>query len=118
MVGISGPYDFHPWRSPEAQAAFDAWPDPKATQPVNLVRCDALPMLLLTGDQDTTVRLTNTMALAARLKAVGAPVSSRIYPGLGHVDILTGMSRLLRQRGTALDDMDMFLKARLGARVP
>lgn len=118
VVGVSGPYDFHPWRSAEAEAALGAWPDPKATQPVNLVRRDAPPMLLLTGDQDTTVRLTNTTALAARLRAVGAPASSRIYPGLGHVDILTGMSRLLRQKGTALDDMDLFLKARLGVRAP
>jgi acetyl esterase/lipase len=114
VVGISGPYDFFPWRSAEAEAAFGAWPDPKATQPVNFARAGAPPMLLLTGADDSTVRPTNTTAMAARLKAAGASVSTRLYPGLGHIDILTGMSRLLRQRGTALDDMDAFFKARLG----
>jgi acetyl esterase/lipase len=113
LAGISGPYDFFPWRSADAQAAFGAWPDPKATQPVNLVRAGAPPMLLVTGADDSTVRPTNTTALAARLTAAGSSVSTRVYPGLGHIDILTGMSRLLRQRGTALDDMDAFFKARL-----
>jgi acetyl esterase/lipase len=113
-VGISGPYDFFPWRSADAEAAFGAWPDPKATQPINVARGNAPPMLLVTGADDSTVRPTNTTAMAARLTAAGASVSTRVYPGLGHIDILTGMSRLLRQRGTALDDMDAFFKARLG----
>lgn len=114
VAGISGPYDFFPWRSADAEAAFGAWPDPKATQPVNFARAGAPPMLLVTGADDSTVRPTNTNALAARLRAAGASASTRVYPGLGHIDILTGMSRLLRQRGTALDDMDAFFKARLG----
>lgn len=118
VVGISGPYDFYPWRSAEAEAALGAWPDPRATQPVTFARRDAPPMLLASGADDTTVRSTNTVTLAARLNAAGAPVSTRIYPGLGHVDILTGMSRLLRQRGTALDDMDAFFKVQLRARTP
>lgn len=113
VVGISGPYDFFPWRSTDAEAAFGAWPDPKATQPINFARSNAPPMLLVTGADDTTVRPSNTAAMAARLKAAGNSVSTRVYPGLGHIDILTGMSRLLRQRGTALDDMDAFFKARL-----
>ncbi len=116
VVGISGPYDFHPWRSADAEAAFGAWPDPKATQPINFARRDAPPMLLMCGADDKTVRPTNATAMAARLEAAGAVAGTRIYPGLGHVDILTGMSRLLRQRGTALDDMDAFFRARLGAK--
>ncbi len=114
VVGISGPYDFFPWRSPDAEAAFGAWPDPQATQPINFARADAPPMLLVTGADDTTVRPANTIAMAARLNAAGASADTRVYPALGHINILTGLSRLLRQSGTALDDMDGFFRARLG----
>ncbi|MGL4441003.1 MAG: alpha/beta hydrolase [Bosea sp. (in: a-proteobacteria)] len=113
VVGISGPYDFFPWSSADAEAAFATWPNPKATQPINFARRNAPPMLLVSGADDRTVKPTNTTAMAARLTAQGASASTRLYPGLGHIDILTGMSRLLRQRGTALDDMDAFFKARL-----
>ncbi len=41
------------------------------------------------------------------------PGRDAVYPGVGHVDILTGIARLTRRRGQALDDMDAFFKARL-----
>jgi acetyl esterase/lipase len=113
VIGVAGPYDFFPWTSADTQAAFGAWPNPAETQPISFARAGAPPLLLVSGDADTTVRPRNTEALAARIRAAGGAVQTRIYPGIGHIDILTGISRIARQRGAALDDMDAFFKARL-----
>jgi acetyl esterase/lipase len=113
VAGVAGPYDFFPWTSAEAEAAFGAWPKPPETQPVSFARAGAPPLLLLTGDADTTVKPRNTEALAARIRAAGGAVAVKTYPGVGHIDILTGIARLVRARGGALDDMDAFFRARL-----
>jgi phospholipase/carboxylesterase len=43
-----------------------------------------VPVLLLHGADDPVIPSSSTETAAARLAAVGVPVSSRIYPGLGH----------------------------------
>ncbi len=43
------------------------------------------PMLLLHARDDTTVLPRNSTRFAARLKALGRPVETKFYPGLGHV---------------------------------
>ena len=84
VAGLSGPYDFYPFRWPSAKFSFGDWPRPLETQPVALVRADAPPMLLLTGTEDRTVQPRNTRALAQALSKLGAkPVVVEI-PGMGH----------------------------------
>ncbi len=77
VVGLAGPYDFHPWTSAEAEAAFGNWPNPRETQPISFARAGAPPLLLATGDADTTVRPRNTEALAARIRAAGGQAETR-----------------------------------------
>lgn len=109
--GLAGPYDFFPFDAPASEAAFGRWPRPEETQPVNLARRGAPPMFLATGDADDTVRPRNTFALAERLRARGVPVEQRIYPGVGHAGILTGLSRNFR--GGVREDLTGFLRAHL-----
>lgn len=113
FVGLAGPYDFFPWTSSAAVAAFGTWPDPAQTQPITFARGGAPVVYLATGGRDTVVKPQNTATLAARLRAKGSSVAERTYPDLDHVGILLAISRLLRERAPVLEDIGRFLNQRL-----
>ncbi len=83
-IGLAGPYDFYPFTSDSAKQAFATAPDPRVTQPINYVRADAPPLLLVTGDADTVVRPRNSLALARAMTAIGVPLHVVVFPGVGH----------------------------------
>ena len=112
-IGLSGPYDFYPWTSPRSEAAMMGVADPAMTQPIHFARADAPPMLLVTGDKDTTVRPRNAVHLEARLKALGAPVTLRIHPGLDHEDVVMALSKPFRGKGPVLAESVAFLDTAL-----
>ena len=114
-VGLSGPYDFYPFTG-RAVAAMGQWPKPAETQPLTYARKDAPPMMLVTGTADTTVRPKNARNLFKALKAVGADVVEKEYPGLGHEDIAMALSRPFRGKATVLDDSSAFLMTHLKER--
>lgn len=96
VIGLAGPYDFLPLETPLLQGVFGPeaqWPQ---TQPVNFASGSAPPMLLLSGGLDRTVLPRNTLRLAQRLRAAGAPVRARIYPLLEHTLLLGALARPLR----------------------
>lgn len=86
FIGLSGPYDFYPFTSESARAAFGAVADPAMTQPVTFARGDAPPMLLLSGDRDTTVKPRNSLALASALERTGSSARVVLVAGLNHTD--------------------------------
>ena len=110
---LCGPYDFYPWTSDRAREAFKGVADPAMTQPITFARADAPPMLLITGSADTTVRPRNAINLAARLKALGAPVTLKNYPGQTHEGVVMALSVPFRGRAPVLADSVAFLKAAL-----
>jgi acetyl esterase/lipase len=112
-IGLSGPYDFYPWTSPRSEAAMLGVADPAMTQPIHFARADAPPMLLVSGDKDTTVRPRNALHLAARLKALGAPVTLRIHPGLNHEDVVMALSKPFRGKAPVLAESIAFLDTAL-----
>jgi acetyl esterase/lipase len=112
-VGLSGPYDFYPFTG-RAVAAMGAWPKPAETQPLSYARSDAPPMLLITGDADTTVRPKNARNLFKKLQALGAPVNLKEYAGLGHEDVAMALSLPFRRKAPVLDDSAAFLIKALG----
>ncbi len=113
VVGLSGPYDFYPFDVDVSIRAFGATADPKATQPVNLVRGDLPPMFLATGDIDTLVYPHNTVALAAKLRSSGNSVVETHYKGIGHPGTLLALGAFGRRSATVLTDTVAFLKAHL-----
>lgn len=114
VAGLAGPYDFYPFDVAASENAFGAYPHPEETQPINFVRRDAPPAFLAAGDRDTTVKPRNSIALAQALRAAGARVELKLYPGLGHVDILLALSKPFRGKAPVLADSVAFLRARLG----
>jgi acetyl esterase/lipase len=110
VIGIAGPYDFLPLTDPALKTIFGPEETRARTQPINFVDRGAPPMLLVTGDDDTTVRPRNTQRLAARLREEGVPVREIVYPGLGHIDIILGLSSRLRGNSRLLDDIAAFVR--------
>ena len=115
MVGIAGPYDFLPVGTDELRAIFGQPPTPPGTQPINHVDGRNAPMLLLAGDADTTVLPRNTQRLTARIRAAGGPVQSRIYPGIGHKEIIGAMGVPFRFLCPTWRDCTTFISAHASA---
>jgi acetyl esterase/lipase len=108
VIGISGPYDFLPFRYASQHRTFDsAAPDLAATQPINHAADarDTAPVLLLAGIRETLVPPKNSRDLAAALKKAGKPVELKFYPGARHLDMLFAFSKIGRDKASVLDDM-------------
>lgn len=109
VVGMSGPYDFLPLTQAKYKAIF-----PEATraesQPIAFVDGDEAPILLLTGDADTTVDPANSTRLAERIRTKGGKVALKVYPGVGHVGMILALASVLPfGKPPALDTILAFL---------
>jgi acetyl esterase/lipase len=109
VIGLSGPYDFLPLLEPDVQDMFGPPEIYPQSQPVNYVRADAPPMLLVHGLQDQTVKPRNSRNLAAALNAVGVPVTLQLYPKASHADTVAALTALLRGRAPTLTDIQAFI---------
>lgn len=114
VVGIAGPYDFLPILLPDIRAVFAAAADSRETQPASYALSGAAaapPMLLIHGEQDTTVLPFNSKSLARRMREAGGQATAVIYPGVAHIGIVLGFSSLLRGASPVLDDAAGFAAA-------
>ena len=109
VIGLSGPYDFLPLLEPGDQDMFGPPPLYPASQPINFVRADAPPMLLVQGLNDETVRPKNARNLAAALSALGVPVTLKLYPKVSHADTVAALTAFLRGRAPTLADIRAFV---------
>ena len=109
MIGLSGPYDFLPLLETDVQDMFGPPPNYPDSQPINFVRSDAPPMLLVHGLKDDTVRPKNSRNLAAALAASGVPVTLKLYPNLEHADTVAALSLPARGRAPTLADIAAFV---------
>jgi len=109
-IGLAGPYDFLPFDVAATRDAFGAAPDAQLTQPVHYARQDAPPLLLLWGEDDTTVGPRNLEGLRRAQTAVGGRVETKTYPSIDHTDILLAISRPFRERAPVLADIVEFAR--------
>ena len=110
VVGLSGPYDFLPLTDPDLEDMFgppQRYPD---SQPINFVRSDAPPMLLVHGMKDRTVAPKNSINLAAALQAKGVAATLKLYPTLAHADTVAALSLPARGRAPTLTDIAAFVR--------
>ena len=118
VIGLSGPYDFHPFTSDSARNAFGHVADPATTQPIHFVRGDAPHMLLLTGDADTTVKPRNSEALARALTAAGAPTRPVVLAGVDHSGTIMKLAAPFSRDRRVLDPVLAFLAAQCRPSAP
>jgi acetyl esterase/lipase len=109
-IGLAGPYDFLPFDA-DTGPIFGAAPDPAATQPIRFVDGREAPLLLVTGLADATVRPRNTTTLGAEARALGGRAEVRLYPGVGHVELIVAFAAPFRFLAPALDDVVRFVEA-------
>ena len=108
-IGLAGPYDFYPYTEEvhwDLFAPVEAYP---ASQPVNFVREDAPPMLLLHGREDTRVRRGHSKSLMEKQQAIGGKAAREVYDNLGHVGIILSFTRMHRRKSKVVTDLEQFV---------
>ncbi|HMO69184.1 MAG TPA: alpha/beta hydrolase [Novosphingobium sp.] len=118
VIGLSGPYDFHPFTSDQARRAFGHVADPAQTQPIAFVRADAPPMLLLTGDADVTVKPRNSTALGSALASAGAAAQVMRLAGVDHAGTIKALAWPFSGDGRVKRAMLDFLASQGAASAP
>lgn len=103
VIGLAGPYDFYPFDTDSTIASFGNANDPEATQPINAVRGDAPPMLLIHGEKDTTVRPRNSRVLSEALNAAGAHALHTTVPEWDHARVVMALASPYRSNSAILD---------------
>jgi len=111
LIGVSGAYDAEVFALPIVRPAFRAVDDLRSLAPAAYARADAPPVLLLTGAWDPLVPPGNSRRLAAAIEAAGGSVDLRVYPGVGHFDILLTLLFAPALSATA-EDTARFLRDR------
>ncbi len=113
-VILAGPADFYPFAKQSSIDAMGHWPRPQETQPVNFVRADAPPMLLVHGTDDTVVRPRNARILAQRLTEVGAATTAVLMEGMSHDDLVLKLARPFDRDARVKAAVLNFLRANAG----
>jgi len=111
VVGLAGPYDFLPITGADIKPVFAPVQDGPASQPISYVDGRNPPLLLLAGTDDTTVLPRNTISLTAKVRAAGGEVQEKLYPGIGHVGLVTAFAPIFSGRAPVLDDVWGFVVA-------
>lgn len=117
-VVLAGPSDFYPFAKKSSINALGHWPRPQDTQPVNFVRADAPPMLLVHGTKDTVVRPRNAVILARRLTEAGAPTRAVLIDGMGHNGMVITLAKPFDRDRRVADAVFPFLARVLPASSP
>lgn len=110
VVGLSGPYDFYPFDSESTINSFGKAEKPEATQPIQQVRGDAPPMLLIHGEKDTLVFPRNTRELAKRLNEAGGAADTAFYEAMDHNQPLISLAAPWRNSRDLDDKVAEFAK--------
>lgn len=92
VVGLAGPYDFLPFTYPYMNDLFGPPATYALSQPINYVRKDAPPLLLIHGLQDHTVAPTNTRSLRDAMIAAGGKVQAEFFENATHSDLIAAFS--------------------------
>lgn len=109
VVGLAGPYDFLPFTYDCMHDLFGPAQRYAESQPINYVRADAPPLLLLQGLKDKTVGTHNTVNLTRALTAVGAQVTAKYYAQAQHGDLVAAFSIPARKRVPVLAEVQQFI---------
>jgi len=113
FIGIAGPYSLNPAKWPVVREIFAPASPPESARPIKLATGRVAPMLLLHGTLDRIARADNSTRLGDALKKAGSPVEVKLYPLIGHFEMLFAFAWGLRWRASVLDDADAFITREL-----
>ncbi len=118
VVGLAGPYDFLPFTEEYLNDLFGPPENFSRSQPINYVRKDAPPLLLMHGLKDQRVSPRNTISLAAAMQAVGGRVNTRYFERAGHADLVAAFSIPQRNKLPVFKDIKSFIDSDGVLKVP
>lgn len=107
FIGLAGPYDFEVTEEKFKQI-FPLETRPQS-QAVNFANTKAPKTLLLHGAIDTTVHAEDSSILGQKLTAAGNDAEVKLYPAVGHINIIAGLSPLLGLLAPTKNDMVNFI---------
>jgi dipeptidyl aminopeptidase/acylaminoacyl peptidase len=110
MIGLAGPYDFRPVKAQELKDIFAPTKELAQTQPINFVDANEPPRLLMTGKSDTTVRPTNSINLAGRVREAGGRAQLIEYADRRHVGLLLALAMPFRRIAPVLKNATDFMR--------
>ncbi len=109
MIGLAGPYDFLPLKSDTLKTIFGPEEQRWQSQPINYVKGDNPPMLLMVGERDLTVWPRNSYHLADKIAQQGGEVELLKFPDYGHVSMVAKLAKPLRGDGALLKPILAFI---------
>lgn len=110
MIGLAGPYDFLPLADDDLRDMFGPPERYERSQPIAFADGDNPPLLLMHGEDDQTVRVRNTLNLAAAVRRAGGPVESHVYREMSHPWIIATLAAPLRGRADVLARVTEFVR--------
>jgi acetyl esterase/lipase len=110
-IGLAGPYDFLPLTSAKLIDIFGGANNPQI-EAITFAKAPLPAALLIHGTVDTTVYPRNSQNLATAWRAAGGAVELKLYPDVGHIDVVAAFSDLLSGRAPTRADVLAWLAAR------
>ena len=111
-IGLAGPYDFFPMTNPDAQPVFFHPHYPSGTQPLDYAGALSPRSFLAAAEVDSLINpQRNSVGLAHRLRAAGAPVQLKRYSRVNHLTLVAALSGPLTWLAPVLDDVLGFINA-------
>jgi acetyl esterase/lipase len=107
FAGLAGPYSFTPEEKPYTEIFGPKQRYPQM-QVDRFITGKEPPMLLLHGDDDTLVGVENLQKLRNAIQSKGGRVETRIYPNIGHIEIVGAFTKLWRDKAPVIQDVSRF----------
>jgi acetyl esterase/lipase len=109
FIGLAGPYAYLP-QTERYRKIFGNLDDFQQMQPLHFLSGNEPPMLLLHGEDDSTVLPLHTRRFAEKANSLGLDATSHFYPGRGHASLVLALSRLQQNDNNVRQDILAFLQ--------
>ncbi len=110
FIGFSGPYGYDPTTHPRSRHIFTDAENAAKVQPVNQVRENAPPALLMHGAKDTIVKTLNAFSMRDRLNEAGSHARAIEFENIGHTGLILALSKPFRYRAPVLKMTTEFVR--------
>jgi acetyl esterase/lipase len=107
-IGLAGAYDFIP-NTEKLEAIFAPPSSYPSMRPLTFVDGTEPPLFLGYGQKDEIVGQFNFDRMTAKLREKNVRLTAKLYPDLGHVDLISQLSWVGGQKSVLFQDISQFL---------